>query len=116
NRGHDKITLVASPGIYDLGAWLEQLIAESTGKIGRALIPVDREPAATPEIYGNDRTFVYIRLSEETDASQEKAIAALERAGQPILRIDLPSRYDLGGEFFRWEIATAVAGAVIGIN
>ncbi len=115
-HGHDKITLIASPAIYDLGAWLEQLIAESTGKIGRALIPVDREPAGRPEVYGNDRTFVYIRFTPEIDSTQEDTVAQLERAGHPVIRIDVGDQYDLGAEFFRWEIAVPVAGAVIGIN
>ncbi len=115
-HGHDKVTLVASPAIYDLGAWLEQLIAESTGKIGKGLIPVDREPVAAPGVYGNDRTFVYLRYKPEPDAAQDAAVAALQTAGQPVIRIDIADKYDLGGEFFRWEIAIAVAGAVIGIN
>jgi transaldolase / glucose-6-phosphate isomerase len=115
-HGHDKITLIASPTIYDLGAWLEQLIAESTGKIGRALIPVDREPAGPPEVYGNDRTFVYIRFTPEIESTQEDAVAQLERAGHPVIRIDVGDQYDLGAEFFRWEIAVPVAGAIIGIN
>lgn len=115
-HGHDKITLIASPAIYDLGAWLEQLIAESTGKIGRALIPVDREPAGPPEVYGSDRTFVYIRFTPEIESTQEDAVAKLERAGHPVIRIDVGDQYDLGAEFFRWEIAVPVAGAVIGIN
>jgi transaldolase / glucose-6-phosphate isomerase len=115
-NGHDKITIVASPAIYDLGAWLEQLIAESTGKIGRALIPVDRESPAPPDCYGNDRTFVYIRFDPLVDSTEDDAISLLERAGHPVIRIDIADRYDLGAEFFRWEIAVAVAGAVIGIN
>jgi transaldolase/glucose-6-phosphate isomerase len=115
-HGHDKVTLFASPAIADLGAWLEQLIAESTGKIGRALIPVDREPVAAPGIYGSDRTFVYIRYTPAPDKSQEAAITKLEEAGHPVIRLDISDLYDLGAEFFRWEIAVAVAGAVIGIN
>jgi len=115
-NGRDKITLIASPAIYDLGAWLEQLIAESTGKIGRALIPVDREPLGPPEVYGDDRVFVYIRYSHESNNSQETAIEQLEKAGQPVIRLDVRDVYDLGAEFLRWEIATAVAGHVIGIN
>jgi transaldolase / glucose-6-phosphate isomerase len=114
--GHDKVTLIASPAIHDLGAWLEQLLAESTGKNGKALIPVDREAAGPPEVYGNDRTFVYIRFTPQPDPAQEEAVAHLERAGHPVIRIDVADQYDLGGEFFRWEMATAVAGAVIGIN
>jgi transaldolase/glucose-6-phosphate isomerase len=116
NEGRNKITIVASPGIYDLGAWLEQLLAESTGKNGKGLIPVDRESSAKPETYGNDRLFVYLKLKSDPDGSQEAAINALERAGQPVVRISVADVYDLGQEFFRWEIATAVAGSIIGIN
>jgi len=115
NHGRDKITIVASPGIYDLGAWLEQLIAESTGKNGKGLIPVDREPIASPEIYGNDRVFIHLKLDRDGDADADK-LAAIERAGHPLVRISLSDVYDLGQEFFRWEIATAVAGSIIGIN
>lgn len=116
NQGRDKITIVASPGIYDLGAWLEQLLAESTGKNGKGLIPIDREAIAAPDVYGEDRLFVYLRLASATDPSQEAAMADLERAGQPIISISLDDVYDLGQEFFRWEFATAVAGSIIGIN
>jgi len=115
-RGRDKITLIASPAIYDLGAWLEQLIAESTGKLGRALIPVDREPVGPSAIYGKDRVFVYIRFGPMPDSSQDLAIAALEAAGHPVIRLTVPDRYNLGAEFFRWEVAVAVAGSVIEIN
>jgi transaldolase / glucose-6-phosphate isomerase len=114
--GRDKVTLIASPAIFDLGAWLEQLIAESTGKIGRALIPLSLESPGGPEVYGSDRTFVYIRFTPEIDADQDAAMAALEKAGHPVIRIDVHDRYELGAEFFRWEIAVAVAGAVVGIN
>jgi transaldolase/glucose-6-phosphate isomerase len=115
-QGRDKITFITSPGISDLGAWLEQLIAESTGKIGKGIIPVDREFLAGPEVYGNDRVFAYLRLDSAPDAKQEAQVAALEKAGQPVVRISLPDIYTLGQEFFRWEIATAVAGSIIGIN
>ncbi len=115
-RGRDKVTLVTSPRIWDLGAWLEQLIAESTGKEGVALIPVDGEDLAAPDFYGDDRLFVYLRLAADADAAQDAAIAKLEAAGQPVVRIDMPDVYDLGQEFFRWEFATAVAGSVLGIN
>jgi transaldolase/glucose-6-phosphate isomerase len=115
-NGRDKITIVTSPGISDLGAWLEQLLAESTGKQGKGIIPIDREELGSPDIYGNDRIFVYLRLESGADASQETRIAALENAGQPVMRITLGDEYDLGQEFFRWEIATAVAGSIIGIN
>ncbi len=116
NRGRDKVTIVASPGIYDLGAWLEQLLAESTGKNGKGLIPVDRESLASPEAYGNDRVFVYLKLESDTTASLDVLVDALEDAGQPVVRISVADVYNLGQEFFRWEIATAVAGAIIGIN
>jgi transaldolase / glucose-6-phosphate isomerase len=114
--GHDKITLVASPGIADLGAWLEQLIAESTGKLGKGIIPVDREELADPHAYGNDRIFAYLRLEGASDATQDAKVAALEQAGQPVVRIAVSDTYSLGQEFFRWEMATAVAGSIIGIN
>jgi transaldolase / glucose-6-phosphate isomerase len=115
-HGRDKVTLVASPSIYDLGAWLEQLLAESTGKEGKGLIPVDREPLGPPEVYGADRLFVYLRLASAPDVRQDEAVFALERAGHPLLTITVDDPYDLGAEFFRWEFATAVAGSVIGIN
>ncbi len=116
SAGRDKVTIITSPGISDLGAWLEQLLAESTGKIGKGIIPVDREPLGSPGIYGTDRVFVYVRLENGVDADQEAKVSALEKAGQPVVRITMPDIYDLGAEFFRWEIATAVAGAIIGIN
>jgi len=116
NHGRDKITIVTSPGIFDLGAWLEQLIAESTGKIGKGIIPVDRERLAKPATYGNDRVFAYLRLASKPNKAQDAAVAALEKAGHPVVRITLPNNYNLGQEFFRWEIATAVAGSIIGIN
>jgi transaldolase / glucose-6-phosphate isomerase len=115
-NGRDKVTLITSPGISDLGAWLEQLLAESTGKDGKGLIPVDREQIGAPGVYGSDRVFVYLRLSAAPDAKQDSAVEVLEKAGQPVVRIAVPEIYDLGQEFFRWEIATAVAGSVIGIN
>jgi transaldolase/glucose-6-phosphate isomerase len=114
--GRDKITLITSPGISDLGAWLEQLIAESTGKVGKGIIPVDREALASPDVYGSDRIFAYIRLESAPDAAQDAKVAALEQAGQPVVRIAMADTYNLGQEFFRWEIATAVAGSIIGID
>ena len=116
NQGRDKLTIVTSPGIYDLGAWLEQLLAESTGKSGTGIIPVDRELLAQPDIYGSDRVFAYLRLESEPDKGQAAAVDALAKAGHPVIRIVLPDIYNLGQEFFRWEIATAVAGSLIGIN
>jgi transaldolase / glucose-6-phosphate isomerase len=115
-NGRDKVTIVASPGISDLGAWLEQLIAESTGKEGHGIIPVDGEQLGPVEIYGEDRIFAYLRLESAPDPAQDEKVAALERAGQPVVRIAVGETYDLGQEFFRWEIATAVAGSIIGIN
>jgi transaldolase/glucose-6-phosphate isomerase len=114
--GLDKVTIVASPGIEDVGAWLEQLLAESTGKHGKGLIPVDIEPLGAPEAYGQDRLFVHIRLASEAEAERAGTITALERAGHPVVRIVVTDRYHLGQEFFRWEVATAVAGAILGIN
>ncbi len=116
NHGRDKLTIIASPGIHDLGAWLEQLIAESTGKIGKGIIPVDRERPARPFVYGNDRVFAYLRLASKPDRTQDSAVAALEKAGHPVVLINLKNTLSLGQEFFRWEIATAVAGSIIGIN
>jgi transaldolase / glucose-6-phosphate isomerase len=116
NHGRDKITIITSPGISDLGAWLEQLIAESTGKIGKGIIPVDREKLAKPSVYGSDRIFAYLRLANKPNKAQDAAVAAIEKAGHPVVRITLPNVYALGQEFFRWEIATAVAGSIIGIN
>ena len=115
-EGRDKITIIASPRISDLGAWLEQLLAESTGKQGKGIIPVDREELGSPEIYGKDRIFAYVRLESAPDAAQDAKVAALEEAGQAVIRISVEDIYDLGQEFFRWEIATAVAGSIIGIN
>jgi transaldolase / glucose-6-phosphate isomerase len=115
-EGVDKVTIISSPGISDLGAWLEQLIAESTGKQGKGIIPVDREKLAKPEAYGNDRVFAYLRLETKADKKQDAAVAALEKDGLPVVRISVKNTYNLGQEFFRWEIATAVAGAIIGIN
>ncbi|MBZ5607023.1 MAG: bifunctional transaldolase/phosoglucose isomerase [Acidobacteriia bacterium] len=115
-NGRDKVTLITSPGIFDFGAWLEQLLAESTGKDGKGLIPVDRERLGPPEVYGNDRVFAYIRLDNGADPQQDAAVEALAKAGHPVVRIALADIYNLGQEMFRWEIATAVAGSVIGIN
>jgi transaldolase/glucose-6-phosphate isomerase len=114
--GRDKVTIVASPGIADLGAWLEQLLAESTGKQGCGLIPLADEPLGTPESYGSDRFFAYLELDGQHDPSQRAAAAALEKAGHPVVRIGVKDAWHIGQEFFRWEIATAVAGAIIGIN
>jgi transaldolase/glucose-6-phosphate isomerase len=114
--GRDKVTIIASPAIYDLGAWLEQLVAESTGKEGKGLIPVDREALGKPDVYGRDRLFVYLRLRSAPETAQDQSVVELERAGQAVVRIAVDDPYDLGEEFFRWEIATAVAGSILGIH
>jgi transaldolase / glucose-6-phosphate isomerase len=116
NLGRNKVTIITSPRIHDLGAWLEQLIAESTGKIGKGLIPVDREALGAPEVYGNDRVFIHLRLADEPDTAQKQKLDALRNAGHPVVEIELADTYDLGQEFFRWEIATAVAGSILKIN
>jgi transaldolase/glucose-6-phosphate isomerase len=115
-RGRDKVTLATSPGLAGLGAWLEQLIAESTGKRGVALIPVVGERLAEPDAYGDDRLFVQLRLGGDGEGELDAALTHLERAGQPVVRIDVADHYALGQEFFRWEFATAVAGAILGVN
>jgi len=112
----DKVTIEASPGIAGLGAWLEQLIAESTGKQGRGLIPVDGEALGTPDKYGSDRFFGYIELEGGARSGQRNAVDVLEKAGHPVGRVILRSKEEIGQAFFMWEIATAVAGSAIGIN
>ena len=115
-HGRDKVTILASQGIADFGAWLEQLLAESTGKLGKGIVPVDGEPLGAPAVYGNDRLFAYLRLAADRHEEQEWGVAALEAAGHPVVRITVNDRMQLGQEFFRWEMATAVAGSIIGIN
>jgi transaldolase/glucose-6-phosphate isomerase len=114
--GRDKVTIVASPGLASFGAWAEQLFAESTGKIGKGLIPIDGEPLGVPPVYGDDRLFIDLALEGESNAEREAKLAALEKAGQPVIRIVQKSVGNTGQEFFRFEIATAIAGAVLGIN
>jgi len=115
-HGRDKLTLTGSPRIAGFGAWAEQLIAESTGKNGKALIPLEGEPLGKPDIYGTDRVFIDLRLKEDSDSAREAALAAVEAAGHPVIRITVTAPAHIGQEFFRFEIATAVAGAVMGIN
>ena len=110
------MTILASPPLASLGAWLEQLVAESIGKQGKGIIPVDGEPLTAPASYGNDRLFAYFSLNGEADPEQERMVASLEQAGEPVVRITLDERYMLGQEFFRWELATAVAGSVMALN
>ena len=114
--GRDKVTMLASPGLFGFGGWAEQLFAESTGKNGKGVIPIDGEPLAVPLVYGDDRVFIDLTLDGEADAAHEARLKALEAAGHPVVRIRAQSRDHIGQEFFRFEIATAVAGAVIGIN
>jgi transaldolase/glucose-6-phosphate isomerase len=115
-RGRDKVTLVVSPAIRALGTWVEQLLTASLGKLGRGVLVVDGEPLGEPAVYGADRLIVHLRLESAPDAGQDAAVAALLGAGQPVVRIAVNDPYDLGGEFFRWQFAAAVAGAVLGIN
>ncbi len=115
-RGRDKVTLITSPAIESLGAWLEQLIAESTGKQGKGLVPVAEERPGPAEVYGTDRVFVYVREKSSATPEQDASVNALQEAGHPVVRISLEEPMDLGQEFFRWEIATAVAGSILGIN
>ena len=116
NNGRDKVSLIVSEPIGYLGAWLEQLIAESTGKQGKGLIPIDLEPLGSPAVYGPDRVFAYVRLEGHDDPARDTTVRALEEAGQPVVRITLASKEMIFQEFFRWEVAIAVAGAVIGID
>jgi glucose-6-phosphate isomerase len=116
NAGRDKITIFTSPEIYDLGAWMEQLIAESTGKLGKGITPVDREAIGAPKVYGNDRIFAYVRFAGTADSSLDAKVAALEAAGHPVVHFEISDTYEIFGQFFTWEIATAVAGSVMGIN
>ncbi|WP_409192223.1 bifunctional transaldolase/phosoglucose isomerase [Bradyrhizobium sp. RDM4] len=115
-EGRDKVTILSSKKIADFGAWAEQLIAESTGKEGKGLIPIAGEPLGAPSLYGNDRFFIDIRTEGETDAAHDSALAAIEAAGHPVVRIVMKSIDHLGQEFFRFEMATAVAGSILGIN
>ena len=114
--GRDKLTIFTSPEVADLGAWMEQLVAESTGKLGKGITPVDREAIAAPEIYGKDRIFAYIRYAGTADSSQDVKVAAIEAAGHPVVTIEIADLYEIFGQFFTWEVATSVAGSVMGIN
>ena len=114
--GRDKATLVTSPGLDGFGAWVEQLLAESTGKDGRGIVPVDGERLDDSSVYGDDRVFAATTLYDESDEGREEALDALARAGHPVIRIRAGDRYDIAAECFRWEFATAVAGAVLGVH
>jgi len=115
-QGRDKVTLIISPPIDSLGLWIEQLIAESTGKESRGILPVVGEPLGGPEVYGNDRVFVYIRTQNASDPDIEARLRGLEEAGHPVVRSVMRDPLSLGREFFLWEMATALAGALLGIN
>ncbi len=115
-KGRDKVTFLLPDPIQPLGLWLEQLIAESTGKEGKGILPVAGEPLDAPSLNFDDRLFVYIRLRDETDVALEKFTAALARTGTPLIRIQMDDRWDVAQEFFRWEMATAAAGSILGIN
>ena len=112
--GRDKATFVLSPAIASFGNWMEQLIAESTGKEGQGILPVVGEPLGPPEVYGDDRLFVHLRL--EGDEPPGAAPAELEATGHPVVHLNLQDPYDLDGQFFLWEMATAIAGHLLGIN
>ena len=114
--GRDKATLVTSPGLDGFGAWVEQLLAESTGKDGRGIVPVDGERLDDSSVYGDDRVFAATTLYDESDEGREEALDALARAGHPVVRVRAGDRYDIAAECFRWEFATAVAGAVLGVH
>ncbi|HEV2029146.1 MAG TPA: bifunctional transaldolase/phosoglucose isomerase [Candidatus Dormibacteraeota bacterium] len=113
NMGRNKLTLIASPKVATFGYWVEQLLAESTGKEGKGIVPVEGEPLGRPPVYGADRLFVYIRMDAD---APNRAVTALEKAGHPVVTLTLRDKLDLGGEFLRWEIATAIAGSVLGID
>ncbi|MGI8542261.1 MAG: bifunctional transaldolase/phosoglucose isomerase [Aridibacter sp.] len=115
-QGRDKLTIFTSPEIYDLGAWLEQLIAESTGKKDVSIIPIDREEIQEAENYDEDRVFAYLKLKGTKDDSLDEKIASLEAYGHPFVRIEIEDKLNIGQEFYRWEFATAVAGAIMEIN
>ena len=115
-QGRNKVTIVCSKEIAAFGSWVEQLIAESTGKEGKGIVPVEGEPVGTPGRYGTDRLFIYLRLEGTRDVAVEGKLKRLAQAGHPLVTLSLQDRYDLGAEFFRWEFATAIAGAIIGVN
>ncbi len=115
-QGRDKLTLVTSPAISSYGLWVEQLIAESTGKEGKGVIPIVGEPLVAPVHYYEDRLFIYLRLKNDDNSATDTAIERIKSSGQPVLTLEMEDKYDLGAEFYRWEFATAVVGAILGIN
>ncbi len=112
--GRNKLTLIASPSVESLCDWIEQLIAESTGKNGKGILPIVREPVGSPQVYGADRLFVYMK--EGKDKKYDSAVSDLEAAGHPVVRLTIRDRYEIGKQFFLWEFATAIAGHILGIN
>ncbi len=115
-KGRDKVTFIISDTIAALGGWLEQLLAESTGKQGRGLVPVVGEPVGNPRVYGKDRLFVYISHAAADNKANDKRIAALEKSGHPVIKVSLPDRMGLAEEFLRWELATATAASILRVN
>jgi glucose-6-phosphate isomerase len=115
-NGRDKCTIVCSPRVATLGMWLEQLLAESTGKDGKGIVPVEGEPLGAPDSYSSDRLFIHVRVEGDDDQEQVQALEAIRAAGHPVLALEMADTYDIGGEFLCWEVATAVAGALLGIN
>jgi glucose-6-phosphate isomerase len=116
SAGKDKLTFIASPSIAAFPVWVEQLIAESTGKEGKGILPVADEQVGEPSVYGKDRVFVYLRVNEDETASLDKKVKALEEAGNPVIYVTVRDKFDIGHEFYRWEMATALSGVVLGIN
>ncbi len=116
-NGRDKLTIVSHRDVKAFGAWAEQLIAESTGKLGKGIVPIDGEPLGSPEVYSDDRVFVYVGANlPAPEAGVDEKLKALESAGHPVIRLAMNDRYDLGEQFYLWEIAVAAAGVVLGIN
>ncbi len=115
-NGRDKLTFVLSPSISSFGYWAEQLFAESTGKEGKGLIPVSGETVGDTNVYGNDRVFIYLQLASDTNENEESKVKALEDAGHPVIRIKISDKAALGGEYYRFEVAVAIAGMIMGIN
>jgi len=115
-QGRDKLTLITSPSIVNFGLWVEQLIAESTGKDGKGIIPIVGEPLVDPVHYSADRLFIYLRMEGDDSSTIDTALEKIKSSGQPVVTLELQDNYDLGAEFFRWEFATVVASAILGIN
>ena len=115
-QGRDKLTIITSPSVDKFGLWVEHLVAESTGKEGGGIIPIVGEPLVSADIYADDRLFVYLRLDGDSNLEVDQAVDRIEEIGHPVVRFRMRDIYDLGAEFYRWEFATAVAGAVFGIN